>query len=65
MNYDDEIAFHEACAVREEQEKIKTIIINCPKCNRQTRVKDHGRWIGWYCLVCKLGGSISKVPRKY
>jgi len=30
-----------------------------PSCNGKLRLKNHGSWIGYYCPICKGGGSIT------
>lgn len=30
-----------------------------PSCNGKLRLKNHGSWVGYYCPICKGGGSIT------
>jgi len=35
--------------------------MKCYKCgNTNLRIKDHGKWVGWYCPKCGAGGSKQK-----
>lgn len=35
------------------------------KCGGILKIKNHQRWIGYYCPSCKSGGSIPKKPGKW
>ena len=38
---------------------------SCSKCGGSLRIKNHQRWIGYYCPSCKSGGSMPKKPGKW
>lgn len=31
-------------------------------CGKPLFERDHGTWIGWFCPLCRRGGSIRKPP---